>query len=607
MGIDYPGNLIPSQKYAQECSYKLCLNRTGMKKVIFLFIGFLFLICSSHGTGSNGNNKTTTNGNDRVAEQSLTIFATPDLYNYAKMWAGEYGILHPQVKTEVIRVTDFQKTDIQNRGANISIVSDKNLASLDDEIWKMAIGREVIVPVISSKNSFLDKINRKGISSDELAEIVKKSGKQTWGTLLGNRQAAPVHTYMINDESVLSQVAMFLKTEPGLIDGIKVANKEELISALQKDVNGIGFCRITDLVDPKNQSIVESIKLLPIDKNSNGKLDYFEKIYTDLPAFVRGVWIGKYPKSLCRTIYSISTVKPSDETEVGFLTWVITGGQNVLNPVDSKDLAFGSRESEKAVMLSSSQMQVGMVNDSGFFTDRLNTPSLVSLILIVLIPFVLAFMIGDAVIRQKRHNKAGALNVTSLSTAVFDENSVEAPKGLYFDTSHMWAFMEKNGLVRIGIDDFLQHITGSLTGIKMKEPGEQVAKGDKLLSIIQNGKQLTIVAPISGTIKDQNTSLLRNTSVMNSSPYSDGWVYLIEPTKWSNEIRYLTMAEKYQEWIKLEFARLKDFIAGSVMTNGLDLSTPILQDGGEIKDGVLADLGPTEWEDFQIHFIDKSR
>ncbi len=578
-----------------------------MKKVIFLFIGFLFLFCSDPGTGSNGNSRTSANGNDRVAEQSLTIFATPDLYKYAKMWAGEYGILHPQVKTEVIRVTDFQKTDFQNRGANISIVSDKNLASLDDDIWKMVIGREVIVPVISSKNSFLDKINRKGISSDELAEIVKKSGKQTWGTLLGNMQTAPVHTYMINDESVLSQVAQFLKTEPDMMDGIRVENREEMIAALQNDANGIGFCRITDLVDPNNQGIVETIKLLPIDKNSNGQLDYFEKIYADLPAFVRGVWIGKYPKSLCRTIYSISPVKPSDETELGFLTWVITGGQKVLNPVDSKDLAYGSRESEKAVMLSSSQIKVGMANDSGFFTGRLNAPSLVSLILIVLIPFVLAFMIGDAVVRQKRLRKTATLNVTSLSTAVFDVNSVEAPKGLYFDTTHMWAFMEKNGLVRIGIDDFLQHITGLLTGIKMKEPGEKVTKGDKLLSIIQNGKQLTILAPISGTIKVQNTSLLTNTSVMNSSPYSDGWVYLIEPTKWLSEIRFLTMAEKYQDWIKMEFARLKDFIAGSVMANGVDFSTPILQDGGEIKDGVLADLGPTEWEDFQIHFIDRSR
>jgi len=579
-----------------------------MKKVTFLFIGFLFLFCSGPGTGSNGNSRTVANGNNRAAEHSISISSTPDLYTHAKMWAGEYCKLHPEVNMEVIQVTDSQKTTVLNRGANLFFVSDKYLASLnDDAIWKMVIGREVIVPVISSKNPFLDKINKKGISSDELAEIVKNSGNQTWGTLLGNRQAAPVHYYMINDEPILSQVAQFLKTEPVMMAGIRVGNGDEMISAIQKDPYGIGFCRMTDLMDPKNQSIVGNIMLMPIDKNNNGQLDYFEKIYIDLNVFARGVWIGKYPKSLCKTIYSISSAKPTNETELAFLTWVITDGQKFLNPVGYKDLANSNRQTEKVEMLRSSQLKVGMLTGSGFFANKLNAPSLVSLILIVLIPFILAFMVGDTVVRQKRQKKVAILNATYISTAVFDENSVEVPKGLYFDKTHMWAFMEKNGLVRTGIDDFLQHITGLLTGVKMKEPGEKVKKGDQLLSIIQNGKQLTILAPISGTIKARNISLFRNTSAMNSSPYSDGWVYLIEPTKWLSEIRFLTMAEKYQEWIKMEFARLKDFIAVSVKSKSADFATIILQDGGEIKDGVLADLGPREWEEFQIHFIDKSK
>ena len=45
--------------------------------------------------------------------------------------------------------------------------------------------------------------------------------------------------------------------------------------------------------------------------------------------------------------------------------------------------------------------------------------------------------------------------------------------------------MEKDGVVKVGIDDFLQHITGTLTKIKMKEPGEKVRKGEKILSIIR--------------------------------------------------------------------------------------------------------------------------
>ena len=64
--------------------------------------------------------------------------------------------------------------------------------------------------------------------------------------------------------------------------------------------------------------------------------------------------------------------------------------------------------------------------------------------------------------------------------------------------------MEQNGIVKVGIDDFLQHITGTITRIKMKNEGERVKKGDQILSIIQNGKQFNLYAPVSGIIREKN-------------------------------------------------------------------------------------------------------
>jgi len=164
--------------------------------------------------------------------------------------------------------------------------------------------------------------------------------------------------------------------------------------------------------------------------------------------------------------------------------------------------------------------------------------------------------------------------------------------------------MEKNGIVRLGIDDFLQHITGPLTCIKMKKRGEKIKKGDLLCSIVQKGKQLNLYAPISGTISEQNELLISTPATLNSSPYSDGWVYMIEPAGWLKEIRFLNMAEKYKEWLIKEFSRLKDLLAVSVRVNNVEYSQIILQDGGEVKDGVLSELGPEVWEDFQTKFID---
>jgi glycine cleavage system H lipoate-binding protein len=190
---------------------------------------------------------------------------------------------------------------------------------------------------------------------------------------------------------------------------------------------------------------------------------------------------------------------------------------------------------------------------------------------------------------------------------VFDENTVKAPGGLYYDMTHTWAFMEKNGTVKIGIDDFLQHITGPLTGIKMKNIGETIKKGDNILSIIQNGKQINIYAPISGKIIEQNVALNSSPSIINSSPYSDGWVYLLKPSKWMRETQFLILKDKYTEWLKSEFSRLKDFLAVFVKPKELGHAQNVYQDGGELKYGILADLGPEIWEDFQRNFIDTTK
>jgi hypothetical protein len=94
---------------------------------------------------------------------------------------------------------------------------------------------------------------------------------------------------------------------------------------------------------------------------------------------------------------------------------------------------------------------------------------------------------------------------------------------------------------------------------------------------------------------------------INTSTYSEGWVYSIEPINWMREIQFMFMADKYKEWLRDEFTRLKDFFAASARSNTAVYNHIILQDGGELTDNVLADLGPEVWEEFQTNFINTSK
>jgi glycine cleavage system H lipoate-binding protein/ABC-type phosphate transport system substrate-binding protein len=567
-----------------------------MKNTIYLFIGLLLIHFCNFSYCSNVNTEKRVTENNNSSDGLITIQCSPDLYNLTSKWAGEYEKLNPHASIKVLKNTEISSSDILKEEGNLFFFSDESSASYKNEaVWKMVVGREVIVPIINSKNPLLKEINEQGISSDDLARLFKTPGDLQWRTLLEKGNEAPLHYFKTNDASINSRLEAFLNQEQISEAGTTVSDGKEMIASIQKDPNGFGFCWMRDLMDLNGKTMPDDIILLPIDKNGNGRLDNFEMIYSDQTAFMRGVWIGKYPSTLSRNICSVSSAKPANEAEVAFLQWVLTDGQQYLNQNGYFDLANGEREAKLGLLINKK------------IEANVSTAShpLQTAIFIIIALFITGF-VGVAVIRYINRKKRIITNGSATSSPVFDEKSVVIPKGLYFDKSHTWAFMETDGNVRIGIDDFLQHITGPVTRVKMKYPGEMIKKGEKIFSIIQNGKQLTIHAPISGIIKAQNEMLAINTSAINTSPYSEGWVYLVEPANWIRETQFMIMAERYTEWLKFEFSRLKDFFAASLNANTMEYSRVVLQDGGDIKDNILAEFGPEVWEDFQTRFIDTS-
>lgn len=283
---------------------------------------------------------------------------------------------------------------------------------------------------------------------------------------------------------------------------------------------------------------------------------------------------------------------------MAFLQWLLTDGQQYLNMNGFSDLVYNERQTQL------DKMKNNTINVTAAEKDPYANLKVIGLVLAALA--VLGFTL-DLISRKFRKKNREGQDATVPYPTVFDEESVVVPKGLYFDKTHTWAFMEPDGTVKIGIDDFLQHITGPLTHIEMKKTGEKIKKGDHLLTMIQKGKQLNIYAPLSGTVTAQNKTLIGNSFALNTAHYTDRWICKIEPVNWLREVQFLTMAEKYKIWLKDEFIRLKDFFTVAIKTNSPEYANVTLQDGGALKDSILADLGPEVWEDFQTKFIDNTR
>jgi len=561
-----------------------------MKKIIALFIASLLINFSI--ANSQENLKET-----QDLKGSISIYHTPELNTLTNTWANEFGKLNPDVK---IKIKDIKDASLLNEGKHLGFISKKDLETLSNEkVGKISIGREVIVPIINSDNPFIEELYLHGVSSNSFAQVLNNYDMQNWGTLLNTDENTTLNYYMLNDESINSGLKNFLNLKKIPNKGIKVSNKHELILSIQNDPNGIGFCKVLDIIDFSNQTMADNIKLLPIDRNGNGQVDHFENIYDNLNDLTRGIWIGKYPKALSNDIYSIIPVKRNNDVEVAFLKWVLTDGQQYLSNEGFNDLLLAERQSKIDRLYNISQIDNVIVADENRTSARN--------VIFVIIGLVVGFFVFADVIRYIKYRKASAMDNAPVLSHIFDKNSLRSPGGVYYDKTHTWAYMEKDGIVKVGIDDFLQRVTGPLSRIKMKQPGERIKKGDVIFSIAQSGKQINVYAPITGTIKAQNKKLNTNSSLINSSPYQDGWVYMVEPTNWLREIQFLLMVDTYKEWIGNEFARLKDFLSSVMKNKSSAYDHLILQDGGELEENILAELGPEVWEDFQTNFIDTSK
>ncbi len=527
-------------------------------------------------------------------EQTLQIVSSPEIFDLASNWVAGFGNLHPDQKIDLRIQSD--ETVLQEGNLYLLTNTNNHLSMENNETaWKLIVGHDLVVPVINSRNPLLAEINIKGLTADDFARLI--SEKSDWSMIIKGTSNTPVKSYIVDNQNVITRIAGFTKTDETRLAATKIGSAAELISLVQQNVNAIGFCNLTDVLNDGKDGFTNQISIVPVDKNRNGRIDSFEKIYDNPASLTRGAWIGKYPRALRGEIVALANEKPTNQVALDFMAYLIENGQEL---VKNSGYSIISSAQKAANMLALANPVPP--SDPGKSAPAISTG------LIIIIGFTAIAVLFLVLLFAFNRNRSNFIESEDIEiTPALNENSIAAPRGLYYDKTHIWAFMEQDGFVKIGIDDFLKHVTGSLTSLKMKSPGVKVRKGEKILTIIRDGKQLELYSPVSGFIRKQNESLLKYPSGINSLPYTEGWVYQIEPVNWVREVSFMLMFDKYKEWLQDEFVRMRDFLALSANSNTVVYQQVVLQDGGELKDNVLADLGPEVWEDFQTRFIDTSK
>lgn len=125
--------------------------------------------------------------------------------------------------------------------------------------------------------------------------------------------------------------------------------------------------------------------------------------------------------------------------------------------------------------------------------------------------------------------------------------SQNVPDSLKYTKSHEWIRLE-NGLAVMGITDHAQHELTELVFVELPAVGRKVAAGEAL-AVVESVKTASdVYAPISGEVVEVNPAVTQNPGLINSEPYTGGWMVKLKPAN-PAEVEQLLSAADYRALI----------------------------------------------------------
>ena len=100
---------------------------------------------------------------------------------------------------------------------------------------------------------------------------------------------------------------------------------------------------------------------------------------------------------------------------------------------------------------------------------------------------------------------------------------MNVPENLKYARSDEWA-QQDGEIVTLGISDYAQHELGEIVYVELPAVGIKVSVG-VAFGVVESVKAVAeLVSPIAGEVVEANQTLPDDPSIINSSPYENGWM-----------------------------------------------------------------------------------
>ena len=122
------------------------------------------------------------------------------------------------------------------------------------------------------------------------------------------------------------------------------------------------------------------------------------------------------------------------------------------------------------------------------------------------------------------------------------------PEDYYYTKDHEWAQVDEN-VVTVGITLYAQEQLGEVVYVDLPEEGQKVTQDESFGAVESVKAASDLIAPVSGTVIEVNTSHSEDCGLINDDPMNDGWLIRIEMDT-EKELAALLKAPEYKKLIE---------------------------------------------------------
>ena len=122
------------------------------------------------------------------------------------------------------------------------------------------------------------------------------------------------------------------------------------------------------------------------------------------------------------------------------------------------------------------------------------------------------------------------------------------PDDLKYAEDHEWSRME-DGEVTIGICDYAQDQLGDVVFVELPEVGDSFDRGQEFGTVESVKAVSELIIPLSGEVTAVNENLEDTPELVNSEPYTGGWMLKIKLAN-QGELDDLMTKDAYLDMLK---------------------------------------------------------